>query len=93
MTKKQPLPNRIALMLAGLATKPMTNAEIAELTGMSRPTVQRWVRMMHACQAIHIGEWRSIVHSKGHSKYSGMYPAYSLGRSRDVARPTKLTKD
>lgn len=89
--KRPSLRNRVVVMMAAMAAAPRTINELTDLSGLCRATVYSWVKMLYACQVVHVGEWRNVIHRTGpHSKYSGMYRAYALGRCVDTPRPTKL---
>jgi hypothetical protein len=72
----------VALMLRELQAGPCSSRDLAEVTGMRRPTVRGYLQTMHRYGCLHISGWecdsvgreRSAVYSLGHGKDKARRP-------------------
>ncbi len=69
-----------ARILAELQIGPGTIREMVKRTGLSRPTVARWLEHLRLCKEAHIGAL--LVRGKGNA----IENVYTAGRGADVAR-------
>lgn len=59
--------------------------DIAFLTGLCRPTVERAMHFLHQEGEAHICAWGKVSECN-------LYKIYKVGKGKDVSRPTPLTK-
>lgn len=81
MTKK----GRPSLREKVIAALPGTRAEIEKKSGVSEATVGKWLSILRAEGAVHIGKWRRAVLS------GSKRPVFVLGAGVDAKPPKTLT--
>jgi hypothetical protein len=59
--------------------------DIAFLTGLCRPTVERAMHFLHQEDEVHICAWGKVSECN-------LYKIYKFGKGKDVSRPTPLSK-
>jgi hypothetical protein len=63
-----------------IAALPATRQEIAKSTGISDPTITKWIGVLRAEQNIHIARWRRA------KSMGSMQPVYVLGPGVDAPK-------
>lgn len=75
-----------AFMLRALFDGPCSAKDLIDVTGFSRETMVRHLRIMHEQGALHVDSWERAPDGRQ------WCPVYALGHLDDVPKPKPLTK-
>ena len=71
----------VALMTKAMVDGPSTSDDLMEASGLTRPTVARYLRALRKVQAVYIAQWEQD------SLGRFVRPAFVIGPGRNAARP------
>ena len=75
-------------MLKALTLKPHTRTQLLEVTGLSRSTIQKYVKLLHAHKLIRIAEW----HVAGAARLHYPHFEWNYHHVADAPKPMALTR-
>jgi predicted ArsR family transcriptional regulator len=81
-TAQKRMTHTIALILQSAMTeRPCSYDDLAGISGLSKPTVTRWLKQLHAAGGVHIAAW-------GYDRTGRLFVAlWAWGRGVDRPRP------